>query len=140
MSDFDNPKRPSGDEAFDIGDLIRYRSGGATTYEYEGVLGTDAAWHILRDHADGRLYKTSADGITDYDHVPPRPGEVWAFRLFDGSLTRAHVKGVFEDDGTTYITYRVERAHPGTEAFYLTRPVGSFREAFNIRVNDEEGS
>lgn len=103
---YENPLRPSGAEAFDVGTVIEFKEGSGSTYEYLGAYRLDmhgVERHVIRDRADGFVYETSGIHLYRAYVAPPGPGSRWA-----GGVAVTVVDTVsLGDDEATYVAYRL---------------------------------
>lgn len=109
---YDNPLRPSGHEAFDVGTVIEYEDGeSGITYEYLGKFATDK--HVVRSREDGVLYETYSPAEYRVHVDKPKTGTRWGRKKAPGEATIV-VRGHFDlDDGAgVHVVYNFEGDGP----------------------------
>lgn len=135
---YDNPLRPSGHEAYDIGTVIRFKGvddePGSRRYEYVGVYNIIDARrkHVMRDHEDGILYETTNIDQFEVAPVIPEPGQRWSRNGAGNSTYNAVIKGVVDfDDGVgPLVAYIFDDGGTGIGGAPFLRPLAKFLETY----------
>lgn len=131
---YDNPLRPSGHEAYDIGTVIKHRTAGSgVRYEYVGTYSPQLSTikHVLRDQGDGLLYETT--NLEDYiEHVePPVKGSTWRTQASHSTVTVHAVVDVDDGVGDSVVysySYDKEQQIP----YRYIKSLAGFMEGFEV--------
>lgn len=127
---YDNPLRPSGDEVFDVGSVVAFKTENRPAYEYLGVYRTGK--HVMRGLEDGYLYETLSGGIQQYRlHVDiPEIRSRWTRKKH--GVDTVTIVGVvdFDDGGGVQVGYVYDGEDGDARRRRYLRNIVEFTEAY----------